>query len=145
MGSSTTRLRLCRFLDMVGYYRCFCRKPLCSPNRPYIWTIDCRSAFDCAKSLLCSALVLAAPDCSQAFKINVDASASRAGAVLLQNDADDLSHPVSTKFKQHQLGYSTIEKETLAMLLAIQLFEVYVGSSRGVHRPQPMGVPQLNV
>jgi hypothetical protein len=35
----------------------------------------------------------------------------------------------STKFKKHQLNYSTIEKETLAMLLALQHFEVYVGSS----------------
>ncbi|XP_073332540.1 E-selectin-like [Pagrus major] len=31
-------------------------------------------------------------------------------------------------FKRHQLNYSTIEKETLAMLLALQHFEVYVSS-----------------
>ena len=35
----------------------------------------------------------------------------------------------SVKFKNHQLNYSTIEKETLAMLLALQHFEVYVRSS----------------
>jgi len=32
-------------------------------------------------------------------------------------------------FNKHQVSYSTIEKETLALLLALQHFEVYVGSS----------------
>ncbi len=53
------------------------------------------------------------------------------GAVLLQDGADRLSHPVSyfsTKFNRHQLNYSTIEKETLAMLFALQHFDVYLGS-----------------
>nr|XP_033962821.1 uncharacterized protein LOC117464476 isoform X4 [Pseudochaenichthys georgianus] len=62
----------------------------------------------------------------------VDASGSGAGAVLLQEGDGGVSHPVcyfSTKFKRHQLNYSTIEKETLAMLLALQHFQVYVGSS----------------
>lgn len=35
----------------------------------------------------------------------------------------------SRKFNKNQLRYSTIEKETLALLLALQYFEVYVGSS----------------
>ncbi len=34
-----------------------------------------------------------------------------------------------TKILKHQLNYSTIEKEALALLLALQYFEVYVGSS----------------
>ncbi len=41
-------------------------------------------------------------------------------------------HPVcfySKKFNHHQVNYSTIEKEALALLLALQHFEVYVGSS----------------
>ena len=43
-----------------------------------------------------------------------------------------VEHPVgyfSKKFKKHQLHYSTIEKEALALLLALQHFEVYLGSS----------------
>ncbi len=35
----------------------------------------------------------------------------------------------SRKFNKHQLNYSTIEKEALALLLALQHFEVYLGSS----------------
>ena len=52
--------------------------------------------------------------------------------MLMQDGEGDVCHPVcyfSVKFKHHQLNYSTIEKETLAMLLALQHFEVYVGAS----------------
>lgn len=45
---------------------------------------------------------------------------------------NSVQHPVcyfSRKFNKHHLHYSTIEKETLALLLALQHFEVYVSSS----------------
>ena len=66
------------------------------------------------------------------FKVEVDASAHGAGAVLLQDDVHGIEHPVcyfSKKFNKHQVNYSTIEKECLALLFALQHFEVYVGSS----------------
>ncbi len=67
-----------------------------------------------------------------AFKLEVDASEVGAGAVLLQEDKGEINHPVcyySKKFNKSQRNYSTIEKEALALLLALQHFEVYVGSS----------------
>ncbi|KAL1279986.1 hypothetical protein QQF64_014586 [Cirrhinus molitorella] len=76
--------------------------------------------------------VLSAPDVSRPFQLEVDASAVGEGAVLLQEGADGVVHPVSyfsAKFNHHQNHYSTIEKETLALLLALQHFEVYVGGS----------------
>ncbi len=81
---------------------------------------------------MCNAPVLMAPDCAQSFKLEVDASAVGAGAVLIQEDANGIEHPISyysRKFNKHQLNYSTIEKEALALLLAVQHFEVYLGSS----------------
>ena len=81
---------------------------------------------------MCSAPVLAAPDFAVPFKLEVDASALGADAVLLQESVDGIDHPIcffSRKFDKHQLKYSTIEKEALALLLALQYFEVYVGSS----------------
>ncbi len=137
----TTRRELRRFLGMVGYYRCFCNNfssvvapltRLCSPKVDFTWTNDCQQAFLSAKSLLCSAPVLSAPEVSRAFQLEVDASAVGAGAVLLQEGADGVAHPVSyfsTKFNRHQLNYSTIEKETLALLLALRHFDVYVGGN----------------
>ena len=70
--------------------------------------------------------------CDRPFKLSVDASDAGAGAVLLQDGDDGVEHPVSyfsKKFNPHQRVYSTIEKEALALILALKHFEVYVGSA----------------
>ena len=62
----------------------------------------------------------------------VDASDVGAGSVLLQEDDNGVDHPVcyfSKKFNKHQRNYSTIEKECLSLILALQHFEVYLASS----------------
>lgn len=128
----TSRWELRRFLDMAGYYRCFCKNfSVVVVAVPFAWSLECQHAFDATKFLLCSAPVLAAPNSHRPFKLEVNASATGAGAVLLQDGEGDICHPVSyfsVKSKQHQVHYSTIEKKTLALLLALQQF-VYVGSS----------------
>ncbi|KAL7882863.1 hypothetical protein SRHO_G00005210 [Serrasalmus rhombeus] len=60
----------------------------------YRWSDDCQKAFEGLKSVLCSAPVLAAPNFSYPFKLDVDACDSRAGAVLLQEDSQGIDHPV---------------------------------------------------
>lgn len=58
-------------------------------------------------------------------------SAVGAGAVLLQDDPNGIEHPISffsRKFNSHQIKYSTIEKEMLALLWALHHFEVFIGS-----------------
>lgn len=136
-----TRRELRRFLGMAGYYRSFCKNfstiaqpltSLLSPSRTFLWSTECEHAFNAIKDLLCNAPVLAAPDFDSAFKLDVDASYVGAGAVLIQGGKDGIDHPVcyfSRKFNKHQLNYSTIEKEALALLMALQHFDVYVGSS----------------
>lgn len=82
------------------------------------------------KSLLCSSPVLLAPRFDKPFMIQVDASQFGAGAVLLQEDGQGLTRPVSffsKKFNRYQLNYSVIEKEALALVWSLQHFEVYVG------------------
>uniref|UniRef100_A0A8C1TD20 Gypsy retrotransposon integrase-like protein 1 n=1 Tax=Cyprinus carpio TaxID=7962 RepID=A0A8C1TD20_CYPCA len=137
----TSRRELRRFLGMAGYYRSFCKNfstvvtpltSLLSPANSFIWTEDCQNAFEEVKAMLYSAPILAAPNFERCFKLEVDASAVGAGAVLLQQDDLGVDHPVcyySKKFIKHQRNYSVIEKETLALLLALQFFEVYLGSS----------------
>ena len=76
--------------------------------------------------------MLSAPDFDRPFSVAVDASESGAGAVLLQVGLDGVEHPVayfSRKFNRHQQVYSTVEREALALILAVQHFEVYLGSS----------------
>ncbi len=130
-----------RLLGMAGYNRIFCKnfsdvvKPLTDNLRKafaFNWNTKCQFAFESLKKLLCNTPVLVAPDFSKPFKLEVDASGTGAGAVLLQEDDQGIDHPVcfySKKFNHHQVNYSTIEKEALAHLLALQHFEVYVGSS----------------
>lgn len=136
----TTKKDLMRFLGMVGYYRCFCENfsavvapltDLVSPKVKFHWTECCQQAFENAKVLLTSAPVLAAPRLGDQFQLKVDASNVGAGAVLLQQNAAGVECPVSyfsRKFNGHQLNYSVIEKEALALIWALQHFEVYVGS-----------------
>lgn len=82
------------------------------------------------KSLLSHDPVFRSPDMSRPFKPEVDAST--VGSVLLQEGEDGADRPVcyfSPKFSRNQLNYSSTEKETLALLLVFQHFEVYLGSS----------------
>ncbi len=136
-----TRRELLRFLGMTGYYRCFCKNfsIVASPLTGLLckavcfkWTPECQSAFEALKTLLCSAPVLVAPQFGKPFLLEVDASGTGVGAVLLQTGEDGLNHPISffsKKFLKHQMSYSTIEKEALALILALQHFEVYIGST----------------
>ncbi|XP_039872749.1 uncharacterized protein LOC120724566 [Simochromis diagramma] len=62
-----------------------------------------QEAFDSAKALLCSAPVLGAPDFTRAFKLEVDASAYGAGAILLQEDDRGIDHPVCYFSKKWKL------------------------------------------
>ena len=130
--------QLMRFLGMAGYYRKFCKnfsgiaEPLTNllqKSTKFKWNFKCQDAFDRLKAILKSAPVLLAPDFDKCFKLAVDASDVRIGAVLLQKDNNGIDHPVcyfSKKFNKHQKSYSTIEKECLALILPIQQFEVYL-------------------
>ena len=133
--------QLMRFLGMAGYYRKFCpnfstiAEPLTrllGKRVKFVWSPACENAFQKLKAILRSSPVLAAPDFTLPFKLAVDASDVAAGAVLLQEEKDGVDHPVcyySKKFNKSQQNYSTIEKECLALVLALQHFEVYLSSS----------------
>ena len=63
------------------------------------------------------------------FKLAIDASDVGVGAVLFQEDSHGFDHPISyfsKKLNNAQRKYSTIEKETLSLVLAIQHYEIYV-------------------
>ena len=74
---------------------------------------------------------MTAPDFSSPFKLAVAASDVAAGAVLLKENDEGVEHLVCffPRIASSHKNYSTIEKECLARVLAIQHFEVYVSSS----------------
>lgn len=52
---------------------------------------------------------------------------------MCQDDENGVSHPVayySKKLNQYQQKYSVIEKEGLALILALQHFEIYISCNR---------------
>ena len=129
--------QLMRFLGMAGYYRKFCisQVPLTNllkKRSKFKWNDKCQDAFGRLRAILKSPPVLLAPDFDKYLKLAVDARDVGIGAVLLQEDNNGIDHPVcyfSKKFNKHQKNYSTIENECLALILAIQQFEVYLTSS----------------
>ncbi|KAJ8035392.1 hypothetical protein HOLleu_22614 [Holothuria leucospilota] len=137
----TDKRQLMRFLGMAGYYRRFCPNfsdiaapltKLLKKNEKFDWTDNCQAAFELFKKAPMSSPVLIAPDFEKQFKLAVDASDNGIGAVLLQADEHGVDHPVcyySKKFDKHQKNYSTIEKETLALILGLQHFDVYLGTT----------------
>lgn len=127
-----------RFLGMIGYYRRFIKNystvlapltDLLKKDARFVWTGDCDQAFRDVKALLCNYPILRAPDFSRPFKLAVDASNTGAGAVLLQDSAEGIEHPISffsKKFNKAQTNYSVVEKELLSLILALEHFNVYL-------------------
>ena len=123
---------------MAGYYRRFCPNftkvvapliNLTSSKVKFRWDEDCQQTFEKFKTFLTSKPVLKVPEFDKPFTLQVDASNDAVGAVLLQVGLDNILHPVSyfsRKLKTHQRSYSVVEKEALALLLALENFEVYV-------------------
>ena len=137
----TSRKELARFLGMAGYYRNFCLNfseiaapltNLLSKKVKFVWTDDCQMAFDKVKLLLQKSPVLKSPDYEKPFKLIIDSSDVGTGSVLVQEASDGLDHPVSyfsKKFLKYQKNYSVVEKETLGLVLALEHFDVYLGSA----------------
>ena len=85
--------------------------------------------FERLKRALCAAPVLKTPDFTKEFVLQTDASDHGVGAVLSQQAKGGGDRPVtyfSKKLLPREHNYSTVEKECLAIKLAIQAFRVYL-------------------
>ena len=136
------RKNVMQFLGLAGYYRRFVANfsdiayplsNLLKKNIPFVWNQECETSFNKLKAVMINYPVLKSPDFSVPFQLSIDASDVGVGAVLEQKDSSG-GHPVayfSRKLNEHQKRYSTIEKETLALVLALSHFDVYVSSNIG--------------
>ena len=130
-----------KFLGMAGYYRRFVRNfsdtatPLTNllcKNQKFEWSEACQDSFNKLKTILTTFPVLRSPDFTKPFILSVDASDTGVGATLSQGDSRETMHPVgyfSKKLSLTQSRYSTIEKEALSLILALNKFEVYLGGA----------------
>jgi len=138
-----TRRQLMRVVGMAGFYRKFVPNfatvtaPLTELLRKGVkwrWSTECQAAIEAIKAILSSKPVLVAPNFESPFCLAVDASEVGVGGVLLQAGEDGLERPVayfSKKLNPHQKRYSTIEKEALALVLAVEHFEVFISGGAG--------------
>lgn len=109
------------------------------PNK-ITWEECHEQAFVTLQRLLSSSPVLRSPHLQDPFILRTDASSS-VGAVLMQRH-EGVLHPVayaSRKLLEREARYSTIEREALALVWAIQKFHVYLFGKRFVlqtdHQP----------
>jgi hypothetical protein len=121
------------FLGMAGYYRKFVNhfgaiaKPLINLLKKgvqYVWTSEHSASFQALQQALMIAPVLALPYFSKTFVIETDAFDKGIGAVFQQG-----GHPIAYVSKALGIkaqGLSTYEKESMAILLAVDYWRPYL-------------------
>ncbi|UYV76685.1 K02A2.6-like [Cordylochernes scorpioides] len=126
-----------RFLGAVGFYRKFIAgfseiaAPLYELTKKgtwYEWKEAAQHAYDKLKTCLSSAPILIHPDYRKKFVIFTDASDIGCGGMLsqLKNGTPQPITLYSHKFRGAELNYSNIEKECLAIIMAIEQFDYYI-------------------
>jgi hypothetical protein len=135
----TTKTALRSFIGFTQFYKKFVpnqgtlKAPLSAMlkdkvHEPLKWSDEAIRCFEEIKKCLCSEPILKLPDLSKPFVLSTDASNSGIAAILSQY-YEDKAHPVSYAGRQlnsAELNYSTIEKETLAIVYGIDKFKYYL-------------------
>lgn len=129
-----------RFLGTATWYRRFVPKfstiagplnSLTSTSKkapPFKWTEEADSAFKNLKQRLVSAPVLACPNYNLPFEVHTDASNFGIGGMLTQT-VDGKERPVAYMSKSlsgPERNYSITERETLAVLTALEHWRCYL-------------------
>ena len=126
-----------QFLGHAGFYRRFIKdfskiaKPLyklLEKDAKFFWEKECQESFEELKSHWTTALIVHAPNWQLPFEVMCDASDLAIGAVLGQRE-DGKPHVVyyaSKTLNEAQRNYTTIEKELLAVVYALDKFRAYL-------------------
>ena len=120
------------FLGLTGYYRKFIRHygSIAAPltrillKDAFVWTKDAEEAFQQLKQAMLQPPVLALPDLSKLFIVEVDAFGSGMGAVLMQES--QLVAFYSQAFSMWALGQSIYEKELMAIVHVVNKWRNYL-------------------
>ena len=131
------------FIGMCGYYQKFIPKfnliasPLSeltkkSAPEKIVWSASCENAFQSLKTHLVSHPILQLPNPDLPFTLRTDAAKTGLAACLLQprdSQSSETKHPIayaSRKIAGAEKNYSTVELECLAIVWAIQKFQLYL-------------------
>ena len=129
------------FLGLASYYRKYYKqnfavlaKPLYqltekSNRNTFQWRQEHEQAFQALKDAIVNDITLAYPNFSKIFVVQTDAAQFDIGACLMQQQDDDSLQPIafaSRTLSKKEILYSTIEKETLAILYACETFYPYL-------------------
>lgn len=137
MPSPKTVKQVQSFVQTCSWYRRYIpnfsqiAKPLTDLTKKkavWKWEVEQENAFQDLKSKLISPPILKQADGTKPFVIRTDASNVAIGAVLLQGEKND-EHPVeyaSRLLSSAERNYSTIEKEALAVVWALNKFRGYI-------------------
>jgi hypothetical protein len=126
----TTVRQIRSFLGLAGYYRRFIldfsriAKPmteLLKKGVKYEWSQKCEDAFH---TLRLSAPVLAQPDNTKPFEVYCDASATRLGCVLMQDNR--VIAYASRALRPHEQNYPTHDLELAAVVHALKIWRHYL-------------------
>ncbi|GKA53937.1 reverse transcriptase domain-containing protein [Tanacetum coccineum] len=131
------------FLGHAGFYRRFIQdfskisRPmthLLEKETPFIFSTECKEAFETLKKKLTKAPILVAPDWDLPFEIMCDASDFAVGAVLGQQKSKHFQpiHYASKTMTDAQAHYTTMEKELLAVVYAFEKFRPYLVLSKTI-------------
>ena len=132
------------FIRLVGHYRHFIKDftKIADPLHEYArgdtakkkkeWVVlneAARNAFHKQKKAVMSAPVLAYPDPSNEYLLEMDASKLDLGAVLSQKQSDGRYHPVASRCRAlhgMEVNYHSTKLEFLAMKWSIEHFQTYL-------------------
>jgi hypothetical protein len=129
----TTVRQIRSFLGLAGYYRRFIldfsriAKPiteLLKKEAKFVWGQKCEDAFHAFRQHLTTAPVLAQPDSSKPFDVYCDASGTRLGCVLMQ-DNRVISY-ASRALRPHEQNYPTHDLELAAVVHAVKMWRHYL-------------------
>ena len=133
----TTKKSVLAFLGVTGYYRRHIENysqrafPLTKKNKPDKFQMNGveLAAFDDLRNALISLQVLQPPNLKIPFTLKANCSQFCCGAVLNQENELGRDHPIACfakKWLPRETHFSTVEKECLAVLLALKNFERYI-------------------
>lgn len=140
----TSRKEVRRFIGTCSWFRRFIpnfstiaaplNKLTCSSKKApkFFWNTEAELAFQKLKEALVTAPVLACPDFNLPFSVHCDASNYGTGAMLTQfhNDKEVVIAYMSKAFNKNQCNYSTTERETLAVITALEHWRCYLDNGK---------------